>query len=196
VVLRAEQGIAATWTPGAALFDAELDRALDWLALLGAGEPRGVELRLTLMPDRGARAHRQSHPAGETLVVDLLAPVSAKPRSRSAAIESALATGLHEAAHALRPPQLTDRMDDEYRSSLVAACFRIAGLQRGDRIDLARTGEAREREFVRAHSANAGLRVQRDLAAALGRTALGGDDNAGIGKLRTFCAQRLSLPPR
>lgn len=196
VVLRAERGIAPTWTPGAALFDADFDRTLDWLAMLGANESRGVELRLTLMPDRGARAYRQLHPARDALVVDLLVPVAAKPRSRSAGIEAALATGLHEAAHALRPPRLADRDDDEYRASLVAACFRIEGLQRGDRIRLGGPGNAIGRDFARTHSAEAGLRVQRDLATALGRTALEGGDRAGIGRLRAFCAQRLSSSPR
>lgn len=60
----AERGIAARWTDGAVLFDAELERALDWLARLGAAEPRAVELRLTLMPPRGARRVERRHAAG------------------------------------------------------------------------------------------------------------------------------------
>lgn len=190
VVLRAEHGIAATWTPGAALFDAELDRALDWLALLGAAEPRGVELQLTLMPDQGARAHQRLHPAAETLMIDLLVPVPAKPRSRGTAIEAALATGLHEAAHALRPARLTDRGDDEYRSSLVAACYRIGGLQRGDRVDLTAPDASATRDFVRAHSAEAGLRVRRDLAVALGQPHLDGSNRTGIEMLGRLCTGR------
>lgn len=196
VALAAERGIAAAWTPGAALFDPELDRALDWLARLGAAEPRAVELRLTLVPDHGARRHRAAHAAGDTLVVDLLVPVASAPRSRGAAVEAALATGLHEAAHALRGPGGGDRDDDEYRSALVAACFRIDGLQRGDRLALAAPDAAGERDFTRAHSASAGLRVRRELAAALGREALDGGDRAGIATLRADCARRLSLRRR
>lgn len=191
IALAAERTLVPQWAPGAALFDPDIDRALEWLALLGANEPRGVEVRLTLMPDRGARAHQQLHPAGDTLVLDLLVPVAAKPRSRSTLVEAALATGLHEAAHALRQMRPDDRDGDEYHSSLVAACFRIEGLQRGDRIDLGAQGNTAGRDFVRAHSAEAGLQVRRDLATALGKQVVDGGDPGDLRKLHATCAQRL-----
>lgn len=193
--IHADNAIAAQWTRGAALFDVELDRALDWLATLGADEPRAVDLRLTLMPAQGARRLERRHPADDTLVIDLLVPVPEQPRSRGAALEGALATGLHEASHALRPPQARDRDDDEYRASLVAACFRIAGMQAGDQLDLsAATPVAPRREFTRAHSRDAALKVKRDLAASLGANRLQGRDQPGRARLQGFCAARMGQP--
>ena len=199
VRLLADASIAAQWTGGAALFDAELDHALDWLAKLGADEPRAVELRLTLMPAQGARRLERRHPADAALVVDLLVPVPDRPRSRGAVLENALATGLHEASHVLRPAQARDRGDDEYRASLVAACFRIDGLQAGDQLDLSAGNAAAPRresagEFTRAHSREAALEVKRDLAASLGSPRLQGRDPAGRARLQGFCGKRLGQP--
>ena len=195
ITVQAESGIAGQWTGGAALFDAELDRALGWLASLGAHEPRAVELRLTLMPSAGARRLERRHPARQTLVIDLLVPVPAQPRSRGAVLEGALATGLHEAAHVLHHAASQDRDGDEYRASLVAACYRIAGMQAGDGLDLAiRPDGAPRREFTRAHSRSAALRIKRDLAASLGAERLQGRDRAGRERLRAFCRTRLGAP--
>lgn len=195
IVLQAEAAIAPQWTRGAALLDPELDRAVAWLARMGAAEARAVELRLTLMPAQGARRMERRHTAQERLVVDLLVPVPASPRSRGAVLEGALATGLHEASHVLRPDR-AGREDDEYRASLVAACFRIAGMQQADRLDLATPADASpRREFTRAHSRAASLRVKRDLAASLGASVLPGRDAAGRGRLDAFCRSRLDAPP-
>ena len=196
IVISADSIHATTWTQGAALFDPQLDRALDRLAMLGASEPRSVELRLTLMPAVGARQQQALHAANRTLVIDLLIPVPAQPRSRSAVLEAALATGLHEAAHALRPRAARDRHDDEYRASLIAACFRIDSAQRGDRIAFSAARRQSHTDFTRTHSINAAQAVQRDLAAALGKTSLDGGDRNGIATLQAFCAQRLAQPPR
>lgn len=196
IAIDAEASIAPEWIPGAALFDAQLDRGLDWLARLGAGEARGIELRLVLMPAHGARQQKRLHAATNTVVVDLLSPVPSSPRSRSAVLEAALATGLHEAAHALRPASAIDRHDDEYHASLVAACFRIEGVQRGDRIGLAEHRDPTQRDFTRAHSASAAQAVKRDLAAALGSTSLQGNDLPGLGRLRAACTQRLAQARR
>lgn len=196
ITIDAETSIAAAWTPGAALFDSQLDRALDWLGRLGVDEARGIELRLVLMPPHGARQRKRLHPADQVLVVDLLAPVPAKPRSRSAALEAALATGLHETAHVLRPASALDRHDDEYRASLVAACFRIEGTQRGDLIDFGGRKPAPQRDFTRAHSASAAQAVKRDLAAALGSTSLQGADRPGIDRVLASCTRRLAQAPR
>lgn len=196
IVLHADAAIAAQWTRGAALLDPELDRALDWLAALGEDEPRAVELRLTLMPAQGARQVQRRHPADDRLVIDLLVPVADNPPSRGAALEGALATGLHEASHVLRPASAHDRGEDEYHASLVAACFRIAGLQAGDRLDLSAADPAApRREFTRAHSREAALAVKRDLAASLGSPRLQGRDRAGLSRLQGFCATRMGRPP-
>ena len=200
VTIHADTALAAQWTRGAALFDAELERALDWLARMGADEPRAVELRLTLMPATGARQLERRHPAGQTLVVDLLVPVPDNPRSRGAVLEGALATGLHEASHVLRPARAgsddrDDRDDDEYRASLVAACYRIGGMQPGDALDLAATpAAAPRREFTRAHSRDAALKLKRDLAERLGATRLLGRDQAGRSRLQGFCGARMAAP--
>ena len=196
IVIAADKSLSKTWTPGAALFDPQLDRALDRLATLGASEPRDVELRLTLMPTTGARQQQALHAADRTLVIDLLVPVPAQPRSRSAVLDAALATGLHEAAHALRPAHARDRSDDEYRASLVAACFHIDGAQRGDAIAFNAGKEQVQSDFTRAHSAAAAQAVQRDLAAALGKQTLDGGNRDGIATLQAFCARRLAQPPR
>lgn len=196
IAIGAEQGVSAVWTPGAALFDPQLDRALERLAALGTGEARGVELRLTLVPADGARQQRALHAADRTLVIDLLVPVPALPRSRSAELDAALAIGLHEAAHALRPAQARDRHDDEYRASLVAACFRIDSAQRGDVIAFKPRQADAGKDFTRTHSMEASAAVLRDLAAAHGKTGLDGADRAGIALLQGFCRRRLAQPAR
>lgn len=196
IVIEADAGIAPEWTPGAALFDPQLDRALEWLARLGAAEARGIELRLLLMPPQGARQRKRLHPADKALVIDLLAPVPSRPPSRSAALEAALATGLHEAAHALRTSSALDRHDDEYRASLVAACFRIEGAQRGDRIGLAQRAPGPQRDFTRAHSVSAAQQVNRDLAVAVGSTSLQGGDRPGIDRALAACTRRLAQARR
>ena len=193
IAIHADAAIARQWTAGAALLDGELDRALDWLATLGAAEPRPVELRLTLMPEHGARQLERRHPATDRLVIDLLVPVPDPPRSRGAALEAALATGLHEASHVLRPAQAVDRGDDEYRASLVAACYRIGGMQAGDQVDLTTPATASPpREFTRAHSHDAGLKVKRDLAASLGGVHLQGNDRPGRARLQAYCMSRMT----
>lgn len=196
ITISADSSVAATWTRGALLFDPQIDRALDQLADLGVGEPRGIELRVTLMPATGARRQDSLHPASKTLVIDLLVAVPQAPRSRSAELDAALATGLHEVAHALRARDSRDRYDDEYRASLIAACFRIEGAQRGDRIAFSTGRSTSHPDFTRAHSAAAAQHVQRDLAAAAGKATLDGGDRDGIARLRAFCAQRLAQPPR
>ncbi len=196
VAISAEQALSKTWTPGATLFDPQLTRALERLATLGTGEARGVELRLTLMPADGARQQRALHAADRTLVIDLLVPVPVAPRSRSAELDAALATGLHEAAHALRPAHARDRQDDEYRASLVAACFRIDSAQRGDVIAFKPRKSAATREYTRTHSIEASQAVQHDLADALGKPGLEGADRKGIAVLQGFCSRRLAQPAR
>lgn len=196
IVISADQDLSKAWTPGAALFDPQLDRALERLATLGAGEARGVELRLTLMPADGARQQQALHAAERTLVIDLLVPVPAAPRSRSAELDAALATGLHEAAHALRPVHARDRHDDEYRASLVAACFRIDSAQRGDVIAFKPRKTDPRKDFTRTHSIDAAQAVQRDLAAAHGKPILDGSDREGLSRLQGFCARGLARPAR
>ncbi len=196
IVIAADKSLSKAWTPGAALFDPQLERALDRLATLGASEPRDVELQLTLMPSTGARQQRALHAADRRLVIDLLVPVPANPRSRSAVLDAALATGLHEAAHALRPAHARDRSDDEYRASLVAACFHIDSAQRGDIVAFNARKVQLPQDFTRTHSASAAQAVQRDLAAALGKPTLDGGDRDGIATLQAFCRRRLAQAPR
>ncbi len=194
VSIAAQAGIAPAWAAGAALFDPQLEHALDWLGLIATQDHPDIELRLTLMPDHGARHEQRLHPAAAGIVIDLLLPVPAQPRSRSAVLDQVLATGLHEAAHVLRPRSAHDRDDDEYRASLVAACFRLEGSQRGDRINLGATRVHAPREFTRQRSATAAQAVQHDLASVLGQPSMRGDDHAGIKRLLAFCMQRLAKP--
>lgn len=196
IAISADSSLSKAWTPGAALFDPQLDRALDRLASLGANESRRVELRLTLMPEHGARRQEALHAATDSLVVDLLIPVPAQPRSRGGVLDAALSTGLHEAAHALRPAGARDRVDDEYRASLVAACFRIDSVQRGDMIAFNLRKDAAAGDFTLTHSATAAQAVQRDLADALGTAALHGGNRDGVASLQAFCRQRLAQPTR
>lgn len=196
IAVSADSSLSKTWTPGAALFDPQLDLALDRLAALGASEPRQIELRLTLMSERGARRQEALHAATDALVVDLLIPVPEQPRSRGAVLDGVLATGLHEVAHALRPTTARDRADDEYRASLVAACFRIDSAQRGDAISFKPRQEAASKDFTLAHSAKEAQAVQRDLAGELGKDTLDGSDRDGIAVLQAFCRQRMAQPPR
>lgn len=192
VALGAEAALATHWTAGAALLDPELERALEWLARLGRHEARGLELRLTLVGRQGARRHVARHPATDVLVVDLLVPVPHAPRSRSAVLEDALATGLHEAAHALRRDGAAgERHADELRASLVAACFRIDGLQRTDRMHLPHPLQVPPGDFTRVHSARAAHEANAVLRAALGTDALDGADLEGRARLQARCRQQL-----
>lgn len=191
VSLAAEPALAPHWKAGAALLDPELERALDWLARLGDREPRALELRLTLVGEHGARRHVVRHPAGQALVVDLLVPVPDAVRSRSAALDAALATGLHEVSHALRGQGPSgERHADELRASLVAACFRIEGLQRGDRLRFP-AQPAPQADFIHAHSAQAAHQANDALRDALGADVLEGSDLAGRARLQARCRQRL-----
>lgn len=191
VAIAVEPALADQWTTGRALLDPHLDHALAWLERLGADEARAIELRLTLVADSGARRHVARHPAQETLVVDLLVPVPANPPSRSAALEAALATGLHEASHALRPVSRGGARDaDELRASMVAACFRIEALQPGDRLTFARAAPA-QRDFTRAGSDASSRDANRLLQQALGSDALAGSDRPGRERLAALCRQRL-----
>lgn len=197
IAIAADSGIAPRWTPGAALFDPPLERALDWLARLSPTDTRRIELRLTLVPETGARRQERLHAADQAVVIDLLVPVADHPSSRSAALEAALATGLHEAAHALRPAIARDRDDDEYRAHLVAACFRIDSAQPDDQLSFATTpGSTEDREFTRVRSNAAAQAVKRDLGARLGATTLHGRDHAGIARLLAHCTTRLAKPAR
>lgn len=192
VALAADSSLATEWRAGAGLFDAELARALDWLAHLGRHESRGLELRVTLVDQHGARRHVARHPAAEVLVVDLLVPVPRAPRSRSAVLEAALATGLHEAAHALRPHGPDgEREADELRASLVAACYRIEGMQRTDRLRLPAAATVAAGDFTHTHSARAAHAANELLRQALGRDVLDGADHQGRARLQAQCRQRL-----
>lgn len=192
VTLAAEPVLAAQWKAGAALLDPDLQRALDWMSRLARDEPRPLELRLTLVGQRGARRHVARHPAAASLVVDLLVPVPDRPRSRSAVLDDALATGLHEVSHALRGSGAAgERHADEARASLVAACFRIDGLQRADRLRFPTGPAPAPGEFTRAHSARASQQANATLRGVLGSEVLDGTDRAGRARLQAHCRRAL-----
>jgi hypothetical protein len=192
VSLAAEDDIAAHWKTGAPLLDANLARALAWLERLGRDEARGLEVRLTLVGQQGARRHVARHRADKVLVVDLLVPAADAVRSRSAVLESALATGLHEVSHALRADgPAGERHADELRASLVAACFRIEGLQRGDRLRLPGDAPLPAGDFTRIHSARASQQANALLRAVLGSEVLDGSDLDGRARLQAHCRQQL-----
>lgn len=196
VAVQVEAGLAPAWSASAARVEPELLRALDWLERI-APEGRGVHLQATLLGRGVHREERRRHAAGEAIVVDLLVPVDAAPPSRSAAVSRALALALHEAVHALRTDSI-DRAADEYRASLVEACYLLDTARVGDAFAFAAAEPVATDEdagdFTARHSREAAGRVLADLARVAGGARIAPGDVAALRRARAFCRMRLALP--
>lgn len=196
---RLEVQVASTlgsdWSTALPVLQPEADRALRWLARLSPDDRRPRRLAMHLV-DRGQRYELQhAHPAAHAVQLTYLMPVDAAPPSRSIALAQGLALGLHEASHALRPQAARDRGDDEYRASLLAACYLIDGLQPGDRMRL-QAPPAGRGDFTVRHSEGARSRAIADLVQVAGGDRLDGADLARKATLLGHCQRRLAQPPR
>lgn len=191
ITLRHDAAIAADWSGSAWKVAPELDTALDWLQRIAG--PRGARILVTLVDDARSMDIARSHPAA-TPVVDLYVAVDADAPSQSAAAGRALATALHEAAHALSataPRGRADRYADEYAAALAESCYLVDTLRPGDRAALNVAGRhaPTDNNAIAQSRAAAGAVVQelRDLA----RTrALRADDAARLGALHRRCGIR------
>lgn len=186
--------LADSWKTVAPLLEPELDAALDWLSRIAATEPRDVRLQVTLVGRDAQRRERRQHPAQSAVVIDLLVPVDATPSSRSAAVAHALALALHEAVHALRDPADKDRDADEYRASLVNACYLLDVIRSGDRLNFLVAPAQPGDDLARRHSHDAAAKVMRDLRRVAGRERLQSNDIDALRKARNHCMQRLRSP--
>lgn len=183
-----------SWKAAAPLLEPELDGALDWLSRIAATEPRGVRLQVTLVGRDAQHRERRRHPAQSAVVIDLLVPVDAAPSSRSAAVAQALALALHEAVHALRDPADKDRDADEYRASLVNACYLLDVIRSGDMLKFPVAPAPPGDDLARRHSHDAAVRVMRDLRRVAGHERLQSNDIDALRKARRYCMQRLQSP--
>lgn len=195
VRLHADAATAALLQAPGVDFDLELDTAMRWLARLRTPQRRSARIDLHLMaPDWQVRM-LQRHPAGTTTVVELAVPVQ-PPQALpaiSAQVGKALATALHEMAHALDAGSGRSRQDDEYRASLVAACYTVDTLRPGDVMHL-RVAEppAGDVYFVEAHSRRGAARVVEDMVKAAGSRDVPARDQTAVMALKLFCGTRLS----
>lgn len=181
------------WRAHLPVLEPEAERALRWLGTVTAGDPRPRQLVLQLVDRQARYTLHQAHPAHSQLRVELLLPMDTTPASRSVALAQGLALALHEASHALRPATARDRDDDEYRASLLAACYLIDGLQRGDRMRLA-VPAPQAGDFTIRHSDAARARAIADLTQAVDSPVIKGDDAVARQTLLAFCSRRLGEP--
>ena len=207
VTIRVDDAFAAGWLPFADRVEPELQRALDWLDRLDAGDAPGLHLDVTLVDRAVHRRESRRHPATDAVRIDLLVPTDREQASRSASVASALAIALHETVHALRADE-ADRAEDEYRASLVESCYLLDVARAGDVIALdgdaapdaadrgaepamASTGPG---DFTIRHSREAAARVLADLRRAAGVARIGAADIGALRRARAFCHQRLRVP--
>jgi hypothetical protein len=198
VVLLADATTVAQLQAAAPHFDPELDKALEWLQRLRPKAQPLARIVLTLVdPGRQARVQRV-HGSNEGTVVDLVVPLPAvEADARPVEVGKALAIALHEASHAFAalatPSQALSRRDDEYRASLVEACYRVDTLRTGDTLHLAPRPAADAGEyFVTAQSRDAARDVVAALVRAAGSDQVRGDDNIAMLGLDLACAVRLA----
>lgn len=176
-------------------FGPELDKALAWLGRLTTGTRAAARIELHLVtPDTRARLQRR-HPAAETTVVELMVPLQATQdvAATSAGVGQALATALHEMTHALDAGSGRPRAEDEYRASLVGACYLADTLQPGHTMQLRDAPAAPANEsFVSTHSREASARAMDDMAKAAGGRRIAWYDRTAMMGLQLFCATRLA----
>jgi len=198
VALLADAATAAQLQAAAPRFDPELDKAMEWLQRLRPKTQPRARIVLTLVdPSRHTRA-RRIHGNDEGTVVDLVVPLPVvEVDARPVEVGKALAIALHEASHAFAaqatPGQALSRRDDEYRASLVEACYRVDTLRMGDTLRLAPRPAAGAGEyFVTAQSRDAARDVVAELVRAAGSDHVRGDDNVAMLGLDLACAVRLA----
>lgn len=195
VELRYDRALAGTWAGAGPWSARELDRALHWLEQLAARAGRKARLVVTLV-DRGtALDARPSHDATDVVTVDLYLPVDPEATSRSAAIGAALATALHEAAHALPDRRMrTGHYQDEYRASLVESCYLLDTLRPGDVLELrVDPAPVRDNHYAVIQSRRAAAAVMRELQRHVGATTLVAG-TAPVPELDALCAATLAGP--
>lgn len=188
VALQYDAAIADAWSGSAWKVHRELDKALDWLERLAG--PRGARLVLTLVDDAQARDVARVH-AGEPPVVDLVVAVDADTGSQSAVVGRALATALHEAAHALSAHQAgrpADRFADEHAAALVEACYLVDTLRPGDALSLRiATNHAPTDNYAIQQSRAAAGAVVRELRTLARTDALRADDASATRRVFSRC---------
>lgn len=186
VALQYDAVIADAWSGSAWKVHRELDKALDWLERLAG--PRGARLVLTLVDDAQARDVARVH-AGEPLVVDLVVAVGADTDSQSAVVGRALATALHEAAHALSAQGgPADRFADEHAAALVEACYLVDTLRPGDALSLRiGTDHAPTDNYAIQQSRAAAGAVVRELRTLVRAGALRADDAGATRRVFSRC---------
>ncbi|HET8818192.1 MAG TPA: hypothetical protein VFM73_01440 [Xanthomonadaceae bacterium] len=136
IALHHDAALAAGWSGSAWKFRRELDKALDWLQRLAG--PHGARVVVTLVDDTHALDVERTHPAVQP-VIDLVVAVDPRTTSQSAAVGQALATALHETAHALAAKagrHAGNRFADEHAAALVEACYLLDTGRPGDVIAL------------------------------------------------------------
>lgn len=192
VQLLADPGAARSLQARGVDYRRELDTALAWLSRLSPGAPVALRLTFVAEPLESRVEHRHR---GTGTIVDLAFSFASTPGGTpSVQVGQALGVALHEASHALAPRGLS-RQDDEYRASLVEACYLVDTLRPGDRMRLRAPATARDGEyFVTAQSRRAAAQVVRDLTGAAGGTTVAWDDRPALLGLRTLCRIRLAMP--
>ena len=165
-----------------------LDKALDWLQRLAG--PHGARVVLTLVDDTQALDVERTH-AGPPPVVDLVVAVDAGTPSQSAAVGRALATALHEAAHALAAApavRRADRFAAEHAAALVEACYLADTMRPGDTLALrvAARHPPTDNYAIAQSSAAAGA-VVRELRTLAGGESLRADDGVAVARVFARC---------
>ena len=132
----------------------------------------------------------RTHPAGPP-VIDLVVAVDAGTSSQSAAVGRALATALHETAHALANASgrhADDRFADEHAAALVEACYLFDTARPGDVMALPPTAQhpATDNYAITQSRAAAGA-VVRELRTAARTGTLRVDDRASLARVFARC---------
>lgn len=188
IALHHDAALAAGWSGSAWKFRRELDKALDWLQRLAG--PDGARIVLTLVDDTHAIDVARTHPAGPPMV-DLVVAVDADTPSQSAAMGQALATALHETAHALAGASgrhADSRFADEHAAALVEACYLLDTARPGDIIGLPSAAQhpATDNYAIVQSRAAAGA-VVRELRTAARTGTLRVDDRASLARVFARC---------
>ena len=188
IVLQYDAAIAGDWAGSAWKVQRELDKGLDWLQRLAGAD--GARVVLTLVDDVHARDVERVHRGGPP-VVDLVVAAGAGGDSQSAVVGEALATALHEAAHALsHSPETTpsNRFADEYAAALTQACYLVDTLRPGDVLALRlATAHAPTDNYAIAQSRAATGAVVRELRTLARDETLSADDRDMVSVVHARC---------
>jgi hypothetical protein len=198
IELRADAATTAAIAASGDDYAPELDQALAWLQRLQPKGERPTRILLTLVDLRHRHRERRVHGTASGLVVDLLVALPSRPADASVEVARGLSTALHEMSHAVAATgdsrRRPNRQKDEYRASLVQACYLVDTLRAGDTLRLMPRERAGAREhFVTAHSRNAARSVVLDLAKAAGTDTVRWHDQVAVKRLRQACDARLRV---